>query len=243
MGALALVAGTVGLGIFLASILFLAYFLYTLDYREAVGGSETAALLTNLALFLLWGLQHSVMARPFFKVWLARMVPPIFERPIYIVTSSVVLIFLCLYWQPLPGMVYDLRGVPGTLLTGLYVFGWVGYWYSNFAIDYWALSGIKQTYYFYKGKPMPPITFKESGIYGLVRHPIQLSFLIIFWATPRLSHSRLLLNILMTFYIFMAIDLEERKLLEAFGERYADYKRRVHMFLPWPRPSGRNLRG
>ncbi len=196
--------------------------------------STTQAVLIDIALVLLWGVQHSAMARQGFKQHLTHYLPEAIERSTYVLLSGLVLFAIVLWWQPIDGKVWELH-TPWlrTLLWALFLFGWLFSVAASFVINHFELFGLQQVYYHLKQKAMPEIGFQEKLFYRFVRHPIQLGILIGLWATPTMSYGHLLLALLMTLYILVGITLEERDLSALFGESYEVYRRRVGMLLPW----------
>jgi hypothetical protein len=149
--------------------------------------------------------------------------------------SSVTLIILFWQWRPLPGIVWEVQHIVGVAtLWALFGVGWVVVLISTFLIDHFDLFGLKQAYYYFKGRELPPQAFKVSSFYKNVRHPLMLGFIIAFWSTPRMSIGHLFFAVMTTAYILLAIQFEERDLIEAHGESYEQYRRRVSMLLPLP---------
>ena len=233
--------------------LFLAVFLYTIAFvgdfgvaktiNAPVGLGDGAAVGVDLGLLALFSLQHSVMARPGFKRWWSALVPPAVERSTYVLLSSLVLALVFAAWQPVPAVVWDLRDTPlGPLLTGLTWVGWGVCLLSTFMINHFELLGLSQAWYRLKNRPQPQGFFKEVLFYRFVRHPLMTGFLIAFWATPFMTQGHLLFALLMTAYIGGGVWLEERDLLQVLGERYARYRERVPMLIPFVRSRPRQGR-
>ena len=209
---------------------------------QAVNGSDSASpavaisLVINVALMVLFGLQHSVMARPGFKRVLTRVIPRAAERSTYVLLSGIVLILIAAWWQPLPGFVWQIENTPARVaLSTLQMGGWLLLLAAAFTINAWDLFGVAQVWRYLQGKNEPTPEFTERGLYRIVRHPIQLGVLIGIWVTPVMSTSHLLLSTAMTLYILIALQLEERDLRNSLGDAYEDYRRRVPMLLPLPR--------
>lgn len=195
-----------------------------------------SALLINLALVLLFSLQHSLMARTLFKKYLTKVIPVAAERSTYVLFSGVALGLICLYWQPLDGFLWQVDNEIGrTLLSAGYLFGWTFSLFSTFIINHFELFGLQQIYLNLINKPTPAIDFKEKLFYKFVRHPIQLGVLIGLWITPTMSYSHLMLSFTLTIYIFVGLWFEERDLISVLGNIYKEYQQRVRMMLPFPK--------
>ena len=190
----------------------------------------------NLVLVLIFALQHSVMARSFFKKHLTQIIPQAAERSTYVLFSGLALGLICLYWQPLEGFLWQVDNETGkTLLTAGYLFGWIFSLFSTFIINHFELFGLQQIYLNLLNKPTPPADFKEKLFYKFVRHPIQLGVLIGLWLTPAMSYSHLMLSLTLTLYIFIGLKYEERDLIATMGKTYKEYQKRVRMMLPFPK--------
>jgi protein-S-isoprenylcysteine O-methyltransferase Ste14 len=207
-------------------------------WHGGVPTSPWLAAAVNLALVLGFGLQHSIMARPWFKRMWTRIVPEPIERSTYVLAASAMLGVLIAFWQRLPGTVWAVtEPLPAALLWGVFAFGWLTVLVTTFLIDHFELFGLRQAWAYATGRSMPEATFKTPGVYRLVRHPMQLGFVIAFWAAPVMTLDRLALALLLTGYILTALIFEERDLVAVFGEEYRRYQQRVPRLLPmlWSR--------
>ena len=243
MNVIGFIYGVVCYAIFLGSFLYAIGFVGNVwvpkSIDTGVGGSLAEALLINGFLLGLFAIQHSVMARPWFKDRWTRIVPRSVERSTYVLLSSLALILLYWLWVPLLDPIWHVTGETGRLtLTVLFWFGWLIVLSSTFMINHFDLFGLRQVYLALRHQPYTDLPFKTSALYGVVRHPIMLGFLIAFWATPDMSAGHLLFSVATTVYVLMAHVFEEKDLLESLGETYADYRRRVPKIVPWrtPRP-------
>jgi len=191
-----------------------------------------AALLVNLGLLGLFAVQHSVMARPAFKRWWTRIVPEPAERSTYVLFSSLALIALFWFWQPMGGVIWEITAPLGVdAMYVLYAAGWALLLYSTFLINHFDLFGLRQVWLQLLGKSFTPLDFKTPWLYRQVRHPLYVGWLMIFWATPTMTVAHLVFAVMTTAYILLAIQFEERDLIEAHPE-YAEYRKRVPMLLP-----------
>jgi methanethiol S-methyltransferase len=225
---------------------FLVTFLYAIPFVAGVGvpkhidngvsASLPLALAINLILLTLFAAQHSVMARPAFKRWWTRFVPPAVERSTFVLVSSLVLALLFWQWRPLPLRLWDVESDAGRwALYGLSAVGWLLVLASTFLINHFDLFGLRQVWRHARGQgPAPESPFVVRALYRIVRHPIMLGFLIAFWATPTMTVGHLLFALMTTGYILIAVKfLEERDLVAQYGDTYRAYQRQVPMLLPW----------
>lgn len=226
----------------LAYLLFFATFLYLVGFvgdlvvpRTVDSGSAAplaSALVIDMALIALFGVQHSTMARPGFKAGWTRIVPVALERTVYVVATSLVLIVLMVLWRPLPDLVWSVAGGGAAVLWALFALGWGVVLLSTFLINHFELFGLHQAWNAMRGQAAPAPQFREPLFYRWVRHPLYAGFLLAFWAIPVMTAGHLLLAAGMTVYILIAIRFEERDLVAAMGAPYAEYRRRVGMLLP-----------
>jgi protein-S-isoprenylcysteine O-methyltransferase Ste14 len=232
-----LVCYSVFLGVFLYAIGFIGGFLTPSLLDGGPTRPLTEALAIDCALLGLFAVQHSVMARPAFKRLWTRIIPEAAERSTYVLASSLALIALFVYWEPIGGVLWSVpAGVGRMLVIGLYGFGWLLLLYTTFLIDHFDLFGLAQVWRHVARKSYQPPQFRTPALYRLVRHPLYIGWLIIFWAAPIMTSAHLLFAIMTTAYILIAIRLEERDLVDAFGADYVAYRRRTPMLIPklWP---------
>jgi protein-S-isoprenylcysteine O-methyltransferase Ste14 len=227
-----------------AYLIFFATFLYLIAFVGDLPGvprtvdrgpvSELVpALIIDLALIGVFGLQHSVMARQGFKRAWTRIVPEPIERSVYVLAASLALILLFVYWRPIPQTVWSVESSLGaTALWALFGLGWLIVLLSTFLINHFELFGLKQVYLNMRGSAPRPPEFRQPFFYKLVRHPLYAGFFLAFWATPAMSVGHLVLALGMSVYMLVAIQLEERDLTRLFGEDYEAYRLRVGMLTP-----------
>jgi methanethiol S-methyltransferase len=229
----------------IASAMFLVSFLYAVGFTGNIlvpksidsGPSAPLAetLVVNLLLLGLFAVQHSVMARPAFKRWWTRIVPRPVERSTYVLLASLALLLLYWQWRPLPQPVWMIEDAIGIwVLKAIFWFGWTMLLISTFLINHFELFGLRQVFARMLGRPQPEPVFGTPGFYRYVRHPIYLGFLLGFWATPMMTVGHLLFSAVTSGYILLGIWLEERDLIDQFGERYRRYREQVGMLLPVP---------
>jgi protein-S-isoprenylcysteine O-methyltransferase Ste14 len=224
-------------------VLFLGTFLYaigfvtglpvpkTIDIGPVVPVSE--ALIVNLLLMSLFAIQHSVMARKGFKRWWTQFISPAVERATYVLCVTLALMLLLWQWRPISTIIWQVTDPTGAIaLTGLSLFGWLVVLASTFMINHFELFGLHQVVNNLVGRKMGETRFKTPMLYNLVRHPMYLGFIIAFWATPVMTAGHFLFAAVTTAYIFIGIMLEERDLVDQFGDEYRSYRDRVGMLTP-----------
>lgn len=234
----ALVYGLLAYVFALAAIAYAVGFLANAVVPKSVDVGVTHSvgppLAVNLGLLGLFGLQHSLMARPWFKRRWTRLVPEPIERSTYVLLAALALVVLMWGWRPMPDVVWAVEGVPALVLWGLSLAGWAFMLAATEMIDGNRLMGIAQVRAYAGSRPLEPLDFQAPAAYRYVRHPIMVGFLVAFWVTPRMSVGHLLFAGGMTVYILLGVVLEERDLVAAYGDRYRSYRAAVPMFVPRP---------
>lgn len=231
--------GVLAYGIFFAAFLYLIGFLANLLVPKGIddgAATPTAlALLINVGLIALFGLQHSVMARPGFKRRIERLVPQSIERSTFVLVASAVLILLFWQWRPMTQVIWQAEA-PWLVATLWAVFaaGFLVVLLSTFVIDHFDLFGLRQVTLNLLGRRYTHPPFKVTFFYRFVRHPLYLGFLLAFWATPSMTLGHLVFALGMSTYILIAIGYEERDLEALLGEDYRRYRARVPMLVPRP---------
>ncbi len=222
---------------FLATLAYLFGFFGNVVVPRSIDVGPTApvllALAGNVMLMALFGLQHTIMARPAFKGWWTRFVPTEIERSTYVLLTNVTLALLFWFWRPIEVSVWQVtNGFGAGILTGLFYLGWLIVLVATILLNHFELFGLRHVWLFFRGRPYTPLPFEKPLFYGYVRHPLYVGWLLAFWATPTMSAGHLLFAVIGTAYILIAIRFEERNLLEQHGSAYAEYRRTVPMLIP-----------
>lgn len=191
--------------------------------RPAPGTWDTAwpAALGNVALFTIFAMHHSLMARTGAKAWITRLVPAELERSVYVWVASLLFLTVCWLWQPLPGLIWETTGVAFAVLSLIQMAGVVLSIQAAGIVGHWELAGLRQPDH------TKAVEFHAAGPFGIVRHPIYLGWVLIVFATPVMTSSRLLFALVSTAYLIAAIPWEEASLVQSFGERYRAYQRQM----------------
>ncbi len=234
-----LLFGVVAYLIFFATFLYLVAFTgnfpqvpVTVD-RGGPAAELFPAVAINLALIALFGLQHSVMARPGFKKMWTRIVPEPIERSVYVLFASLMLIVLFWFWRPIPAIVWSVDNeMLAYALWALFGLGWAIVLVSTFLISHFELFGLTQIWNHARGAAAAPPVFRTPFFYKRVRHPLYSGFILAFFATPVMSVGHLVLALGMLAYILIAIVHEERDLIGLFGSDYEEYRGRAGMLIP-----------
>ncbi len=227
----------------LSYVIFLGVFVYAIAFLgnfylpNSIDADPTApfwqALAINLGLLGVFAVQHSVMARPVFKRAWTRIVPEAAERSTYVLFSNLAMIALFAFWEPMGGSIWTVTAEPWrTLIIGLYFVGWGVLFYATWLINHFDLFGLRQIWYHFRKQTPPPMKFRVPGMHKYVRHPIYVGWLIIFWATPTMTVAHFVFAVMTTAYILIAIQFEEKDLVDEFGDDYRTYQKEVGMLVP-----------
>jgi methanethiol S-methyltransferase len=222
--------------LFFAVFLYLVLFVGNLWVPKGIDTGRQAgfapAIVVNLLLISLFGLQHSVMARPAFKRWVTRFIPPAIERSTFVLAGSLVLALMMWQWRPITSTLWQADGALAIALWAVFALGWAVVLLSTFLINHFDLFGLRQTYLHLVQRPLTPLPFRTTLFYRMVRHPIMLGFLMAFWFTPHMTAGHLLFAVGMTIYVLVGIHYEERDLVRALGSDYIAYRRRTPALIP-----------
>jgi protein-S-isoprenylcysteine O-methyltransferase Ste14 len=229
--------GLASYAIFLVSFLYAVGFVAGVIVPTHLDGPTQTSLPTAFAvdggLLALFAVQHSVMARRWFKERWTRLVPWAIERSTYVLFSSIALFFLCWQWRPIGIPIWSVENDAGRIaLWTLCALGWLTVLLVTFLINHFDLFGLRQVWLPLIGKPYTPVSFRDPFPYRLVRHPLYFGFLLAFWMTPTMTLAHVFFAVGTTAYIVLAIQFEERDLVFEHGATYQQYRRRVPMLLP-----------
>ena len=231
--------------VFLAVLGYAAGFFAGLGVPKGIDQGPRAAapvaVAIDLLLLLLFAVQHTVMARPWFKRRWARIVPEPAERAGFVLAASLVLALLFWLWRPVGGTVWNLPGPGAGALWAVYAAGWAAAVSSTFLISHSDLFGLRQAWLYARRIRYTPSPFTERGLYGRVRHPLMAGFVVVFWSAPTMTAGHLLFAATATGYILVGIAFEEHDLNQSLGGTYTAYRARVPALIPWPSLRRRSL--
>jgi protein-S-isoprenylcysteine O-methyltransferase Ste14 len=225
--------------IFFATFLYLIIFVGDFTFATLTvnsGGVQSppaVAAVIDVALIALFGLQHSVMARPAFKARWTRIVPPAIERSVFVLAASIALIVLFLFWHPLDDVVWNVRNpILADIIWILFWIGWLTVLVSTFLINHFELFGLQQAWLHVRGREAAKPELRQPFFYRWVAHPLYSGFFLAFWAAPQMTAGHLLLAGGVSIYMLIAIRYEERDLTHLFGDEYRRYRSGVGMLTP-----------
>jgi methanethiol S-methyltransferase len=232
--------GVLCYGIFFGTYCYAVGFVTNLVVPTGLDSKPTAsfghALLINLGMLVLFALQHSIMARPAFKKWWTTIIPEPIERSTYVLLSSICMILLFMYWQPMGGIVWSVESEIGYwILNAISLLGFGIVLISTFLINHFDLFGLRQVWLYFTGRKYIHLPFKTPFFYQYVRHPLYLGWMIAFWAAPVMTLAHFIFAAICTGYMLTAIRFEERDLVQVFGEKYIRYREDAPMLIPFTR--------
>lgn len=221
------------LGTFLYAVGFLANVVVPKSIDSGTPGAFWPTLLIDALLLGFFAVQHSVMARGWFKRWWTHFVGWPIERTTFVLITSLILLLLYWQWRPLPAPVWSVESTAGTaVLWGLFALGWALVLLCTFLISHAHLFGLQQVSQYWKRQELTSPDFMTPSLYRYSRHPMMVGFLLAFWATPRMTQGHLLFAVATSGYILIALQFEEQDLVRHFGDRYRAYRARVPMLFP-----------
>jgi protein-S-isoprenylcysteine O-methyltransferase Ste14 len=220
-------------GVFAYMAAFVGGFLVPKTIDTKTPDSTLQAILIDVFLLLLFAVPHSVMARPAFKKVWTRIVPTAIERTTYVFIANLVMILLLWQWRSVDIVVWDLRHpLLRAAVWILFGAGWLMVPLASLMINHFDLFGTRQVYLNLKGKTSEALPFRTPHLYKQMRHPLYVGWIIAFWSAPTMTVGHLLFAFVFTAYIVIATFVEERDLVNHFGQQYQQYQRRVPRFIP-----------
>lgn len=242
-----LIYGVFSYFLFFGTVLYMMGFMVNFLVPKTIDSGVEMPLLTAFAVNLFWillfGLQHTIMARPGFKERWTKIVPKPIERSSYVLISSLIMIGMFYFWQPMTGVIWSMESAMSTYaMYGFYMTGWVILFASTFIINHFDLFGLKQVYFNFAGKTEGKPKFEVKFLYKLCRHPLMLGWVMLFWATPVMTVGHLLFAAGMTVYILVALKYEEDDLVDLFGDEYRNYQQEVPKLCPFTKAKKRKVK-
>ena len=238
--AAALVYGMVAYAIFFGTLCYAVFFVgdvlvpKTID--SGMPGPFWPSVAVNALLLTLFAVQHSVMARPGFKEMWTKIVPKPIERSTFVYATCAVFFLMFWQWRPMPEVVWQVNEPTArAVIYGLQYSGYLFALLATMMIHHFDLFGVRQVYLFARGSRYTDLGFRTPGFYKFVRHPIMFGFLVGFWASPTMTQGHLMFALVVTGYVLVAVQIEERDLVRYYGSRYENYRRRVSSIIPWPK--------
>jgi len=234
-----LLYGTVCYTAFFATFVYAIGFIGCLGVPKCIDTGTSASLVKALTVDALllgaFAVQHSIMARRWFKRWWTKIVPVAAERSTYVLAATLLLALLMWQWQPVTTVVWEFSGEGARLgFDVVYAAAWAVLLSGTFMIDHFDLFGLRQAWIHFRESEYSHPPFTVTGFYRYTRNPLMLGFVIAFWAAPTMTVGRLFFAAASTLYVLVGIHLEERDHAFYLGDEYRRYKERTSMLVPMP---------
>lgn len=206
---------------------------HSIDFGREMG-NPVMAVLIDLALIALFGVQHSVMARQGFKRAWTKIIPASMERQVYVLATSLVLVLVFWQWRPIDHAIWSFdSGFAYWLGWAVFAAGFGLVLLSTFLINHFHLFGLQQSVWQFLGRALGNPAFRTPLLYKVMRHPLYTGFFLAFWGGPVMSCGHFLFALGMSAYILVAIRYEEKD-LKSFHPEYENYAEQVPMLVPVP---------
>lgn len=216
-----------GAAVFALSLGWFAYSYLIRFGRPGLEGPVAGPVLANAALFTAFAAHHSLLARSGIKAALRRRLPVEIERSLYTWTASLLFLAVCTFWQPVPGVWYELRGAWAVAGYAVQALGLLLTARGAAAVDALDLAGVRPMLDAAHGSEPRHVPLETRGVYGFVRHPLYFAWALFVFGAPVMTATRGTFAVVSTAYLMLAIPWEERGLVEVFGPRYEAYRRQV----------------
>jgi protein-S-isoprenylcysteine O-methyltransferase Ste14 len=209
---------------FVGSLALLAWWYLWRLGRPASGGG-LRALAFDVALVTMFAAHHSLFARERVKRALA-FIPAALVPSFYVWVASLLLMAIPIFWTPIGGELYDVDAPAAFAFAAVQIAGFLVSRRAVAGLDPLELAGIRQVMAPAPNEP-PSRGLQVTGPYRVVRHPLYLGWVLMFFATPHMTIDRLAFASLTTIYLVVAVPWEERALRKSYGDAYATYAERV----------------
>lgn len=180
--------------------------------------------------FLIFVMIHSVLATDYIKSKVQRHLGERFRfyRIMYTLISIPAFAPAFLVWIKYSGLTPHVYSIPDwmfplIILARVFAFGIFAY--ASFQTDVLDFIGLKQMH----EKPV----LITNGAYGIVRHPLYASGILLLITKMRMSQLDLIAVLCVSIYLIIGAYMEERRLFSIFGDEYQKYRHQVSMFIPW----------
>jgi protein-S-isoprenylcysteine O-methyltransferase Ste14 len=221
----------------LANIAYIVGFLADFGVPKGINDGATGTLWTsiavNLGLIWLFGLHHSATARLWFKARWTRIVLPALERATYLYMTAAATAFLVIFWRPIPITVWEVQnGIAYWTVWAAFLAVWAMMFSATFHFGHLEFFGLAQAWSRITGRAPAATSFCARWLYGIVRHPISIGWMLAPWLTPHMTVGQLTFAAGATVYVLIATMFEEADLVADLGDVYRRYRAEVPAFFP-----------